>query len=129
MINPLQWYIVWRRPVGIWLAGAGLILQAAGHFRIALMGYESYVSLALSLFLFAASFFLLITRRVSAIICGTGFFIIGLYKATELFVHSSTVSLVYVLIWCAVSFAGIAGLLFNRRWFDERLVKFAGPDE
>lgn len=100
-----------------------------GHIGIALRGQESYAALVLALFLFAVSLLLLIKRRVSAILWSTSFFIIGLYKASEMFVHSSCMSFVCVLIWCAISFAGIAGLLFNRRWFDERIIRFSFPDE
>ncbi len=40
-------------------SGIALILQAIGHLRIVLMGYESYAPLALALFLFAASLIML----------------------------------------------------------------------
>lgn len=129
MVNPLQLYVLWRRPIGIWLAGLALVLQVVGHVRIALLGLESYAALAFILFLFAASIILLILRRASAVLYGTSFLMVGLYIAAGMFMHSSLVPFLLILIWCVVSFVGIAGLFFNRRWFDEQLVGFVSPDQ
>lgn len=124
MINPLQLYMLLGRPIGIWLAGTCMTLQAGGHIGISMEGNESCAALIFVLLLFLVSLVLLVMRRVSAALYGTSFFIIGLYKAAEMFVHGSPVQFVFTVIWCSVSLVGIASLLFNRRWFDERIVRF-----
>ena len=121
--------MIWRRPLGIWLAGFAMLSQAAGHVRLAIMGFESYEAMALAILLFLASLILLIMRRVSAMIYGTSFFIIGLYKTAEIYVHSPMTPIVHIVVWCTVSLVGISGLLFNRRWFDEPMIRFLTPDE
>jgi hypothetical protein len=129
MINPLQLYVIWGRPIGVWLAGACLVLQTIGHILLSVEGNESYAALVFVIFLFTASLALLIARRASAALCGTSFFMVGLYKAVDMFVHGSAESLLYIFIWSVVAFAGVAGLIFNRRWFDERIVRFRFPEQ
>ena len=124
MINPLQFYTIRGRPLGILLAGLPMMAQAVGHLRMQRADFVPYAELVVGLLFFHAAFLTLLKRWAISIIIGVAFFAVSIYSSTAVFFRSSDVSIVHPVLWWSSSLLGIAGLLFNRRWFDERIVRF-----
>lgn len=124
MINPLHYYKMRGRPLGIWVAFIILVGELVAHMATALKGTLAYATAAVAAPLFVVALVALIRRRLAGMWLGISFFILGMYISMGVTSQSDTPNLWYVPLCWTGSLLGIFALLSNRRWYDERMLNF-----
>ncbi len=124
MINPLHYYKMLGRPMGIWVAFVAMVAEFVAHAATALRGTLSYATAAVAAPLFVVAFIALVRRCLAGMWLGIAFFILGMYISVGVATQSGGPGPWYVTLCWAVSLVGIFALLSNRRWYDEKMLNF-----
>lgn len=125
VINPLAYYKVGGKPIGIWVGGALLVLVMLMHLRGAFMVNRLPIhTLVISGPLFILAFVVILRRRLLGMWLGIIFFSLSVYMPMFVIPDLPFREWWCVLVWWVVSALGIASLICNRRWFDEKVVHF-----
>ena len=125
MINPLAYYKVGKRPIGVWIGGVLLVMEMLMQLRgVFIMDRLPVHSLLISAPLFLIAFVLILLRSRLGRLLGITFFILNVYMPMFVIPNLPFRDWWCVLVWWFVSALGIAALFSNQRWFDEKIVSF-----
>jgi len=129
MKNPLSYYKAGHRPLGIWIGGVFLVMQMLMQLYSVFVAQRLPIrTLIVSAPLFLIAFGYLLKRRHIGMVLSVSYFIAAMYAPMFVISHLPFKSWWCVLIWWSMSIAGIFSLYFNRRWFDEELIRFGYYD-
>lgn len=124
MLNPFQYFKVMGRPIGIWVGVVAVSLEFIGHLVADLVLYISLLSFILVGPLFLLAMVQLVRHRFSGMITAVAYLVVGMYAGLMLQLLGYYDNWYYVMGWWLVSLIGIAGLISNRRWYYEKLLRF-----
>lgn len=125
MINPLAYYKVGHRPLGVWVGGVLLVMEFLMQLRGIFAVHRLPVhTLIVSGPLFLIAFALLLMRRYWGMVLGVAYFVTTIYMPMFVIARLPFVEWWCALVWWFLSAAGILSLCSNRRWFDEDMPVF-----
>jgi hypothetical protein len=129
MINPLAYYKTGKAPIGVWISTVLLVMEMLMQLRgVFMVDRLPAHTLIITIPLLAIALIAIVGRKLIGMWLGIIFFALCAYAPMFVIPNLPFKDWWCVLVWWAISALGIASLISNRRWFDEKVVHFECAD-